>query len=80
MRALWLLGHGRIGKKGPRVSLTGAGVVSPESNDDEAVAREQHHVTPRRVVELWFEGRIRVVPPLGLLEDRKVVAVEMNLV
>jgi hypothetical protein len=55
-----------------------AGVVRLEGDNDEPIGRQQHDVTPGRVVQGQVE-LVRRVCLVGLLEDGKVVAVEMDL-
>jgi len=61
------------------VHQPGARVVGAEGDDQEAVAREEGDVAPRRVVELQVQGVGGEAPAFGLLKDDKVVTVEMHL-
>jgi hypothetical protein len=55
------------------------GIVSLESDDDKAIGRHQHHVSPWRIdpVQADIGGSVEGV--FGLLEDSKVVPVEVDL-
>ena len=55
-----------------------AWVVGLESDNDEAVNGEEDDIATWRVVEFGFEGDVAVMFA-GLLEEGKVVAVEMQL-
>lgn len=59
----------------------GAWVIGFESDGNEAVSGEQHYVPARRIIE--FEIQVRgageVESLVGLLENREVVTVEVDL-
>ena len=70
--------EGRV-ERDVAVHQPGARVVGLEGDDDEAVVGEQDNVAPRRVNERELElcGIVRLI--FSLLEDGKVMAVEMDL-
>ena len=58
----------------------GSRIVGPEGDNDEAVAWKQNNVATRRVVQLQVQVTWVVGLVVGLLEDGKVVTMEMYLI
>src|SRR3569833_28408 len=56
-----------------------SGIVSLESDDDKAVGGHQHHVSPWRIESVQADVGGGVHGIFGLLEDGKVVPVEVDL-
>ena len=55
------------------------GIVSLEGDDDEAVSGHQHHISPWRIDSVQADVFGGVDGVFGLLEDSKVVPVEVDL-
>lgn len=55
------------------------GIVSLEGDDDEAAGGHQHHVSPWRIEAVQPDVGGGVNGVFGLLEDSKVVSVEVDL-
>jgi hypothetical protein len=54
-------------------------VVSFKGDDNEAVPRQQNHITPRRIYQSEIEQIWRILCVFDLLENCKVMAVQVDL-